>query len=168
MTVTGVGCLVLQRCQYGNISDVWDSKCRNSSEGCKQRISCLNNRCNCTHPVTGGEEEVCCRYVDRFVVLRYVVWVVDDFKCCNCNLLLPCCVCALFLDLIMADVGLLNDQRILEWSRVGRDVGAVTMSVYVVRLHPPPRPPKLFLDTHSWKVGSFYTVLELWKWLYLL
>ena len=53
------------------------------------------------------------------------------------NLLLPCCVCALFLDLIMADVGLLNDQRILEWSRVGRDVGAVTMSVYVVRLHPP-------------------------------
>ena len=62
-------------------------------------------------------------------------------------------MCALFLDLIMADVGLLNDQRILEWSRVGRDVGAVTMSVYVVRLHPPL--PKLFLDTHSWKVGSF-------------
>ena len=84
-----------------------------------------------------GEEEVCCRYVDRFVVLRYVVWAVDDLKCCNCNLLLPCCVCALFLDLIMADVGSLNDQRILEWSRVGRDVGAVTMSVYVVRLHPP-------------------------------
>ena len=110
-------------------------------DGCKQRISCLNNRCNCTHPVTGGEEEVCCRYVDRFVVLRYVVWAVHDFKCCpqycNCNLLLLCCVCALFLDLIMVDVGLLNDQRILEWSRVGRDVGAVTMSVYVVRLHPP-------------------------------
>ena len=56
---------------------------------------------------------------------------------CNCNLLLLCCVCALFLDLIMVDVGSLNDQRILEWSRVGRDVGAVTMSVYVVRLHPP-------------------------------
>ena len=95
-------------------------RCLRRSVGCKQRISCLNNRCNCTHPVTGGEEEVCCRYVDRFVVLRYVVWAVYDFKCCpqycNCNLLLPCCVCALFLDLIMADVGLLNDQRILKWS----------------------------------------------------
>ena len=66
------------------------------------------------------------------------------------NLLLPCCVCALFLDLIMADVGSLNDQRILEWSRVGRDVGAVTMSVYVVRLHPPP----------STQALSWYTFME--------
>ena len=64
----------------------------------------------------------------------------------------PRCVAALFLDLIMADVGLLNDQRILEWSGEGGDLGTATMSVVVVRL---PTLPLFFLDTHSWSGPLF-------------
>ena len=43
----------------------------------------------------------------------------------------------------MVDVGLLNDQRILEWSGEGGDLGAATMSVYVVRLPAPTPAPAL-------------------------